>query len=59
MVQMSKFKVYLATAVFAAIPLGTYAYILYTRPNIYQQIEEEIKRQEAADAAKRLGAAKA
>ncbi len=33
----------------AAIPVGTYAWMLYSRPNIYEQIAEEIKRQEAQE----------
>ncbi len=33
----------------AAVPVGTYSWMLYTRPNIYEQIAEEIKRQEEAE----------
>eukprot|EP00199_Chlamydomonas_sp_CCMP681_P007990 CAMPEP_0119108090 /NCGR_PEP_ID=MMETSP1180-20130426/13463_1 /TAXON_ID=3052 ORGANISM="Chlamydomonas cf sp, Strain CCMP681" /NCGR_SAMPLE_ID=MMETSP1180 /ASSEMBLY_ACC=CAM_ASM_000741 /LENGTH=65 /DNA_ID=CAMNT_0007093673 /DNA_START=106 /DNA_END=303 /DNA_ORIENTATION=- len=32
-----------------AIPVGTYSWMLYTRPNIYEQIVEEIKKQENAE----------
>ena len=32
-----------------AIPVGTYSWMLYTRPNIYEEIANEIKRQEAAE----------
>jgi hypothetical protein len=40
----------------AAIPAGTYAWMLYTRPDIYSQIAEEIKRQEEQESL-RTGAA--
>lgn len=35
------------------IPAGTYGWILYTRPNIYEQIAQEVKRQEEADKERR------
>eukprot|EP00197_Chlamydomonas_leiostraca_P012138 CAMPEP_0202864330 /NCGR_PEP_ID=MMETSP1391-20130828/4614_1 /ASSEMBLY_ACC=CAM_ASM_000867 /TAXON_ID=1034604 /ORGANISM="Chlamydomonas leiostraca, Strain SAG 11-49" /LENGTH=92 /DNA_ID=CAMNT_0049544065 /DNA_START=117 /DNA_END=394 /DNA_ORIENTATION=+ len=31
------------------IPAGTYAWMLYTRPNVYEQIADEIRRQEEAE----------
>jgi hypothetical protein len=33
----------------ATIPAGTYGWMLYTRPNIYTQVAEEVKRQEEAE----------
>lgn len=39
-------------AVFAmvtAVPVASYSWILYTRPNVYEQLVEEIKRQEEAE----------
>ncbi|PNH10772.1 hypothetical protein TSOC_002454 [Tetrabaena socialis] len=36
---------------FLSIPVATYTWIITTRPNIYEQITEEIKRQEERDKA--------
>lgn len=33
----------------AAVPIASYSWILYTRPNVYEQLVEEIKRQEEAE----------
>lgn len=41
----------------AAIPAGTYAWMLYTRPNVYEQIAEEIRKQEEAEKARTSKAA--
>lgn len=32
-----------------SVPIASYSWILYTRPNVYEQLVEEIKRQEEAD----------
>ena len=44
-----KVKPWAMAVLIAAVPVGTYSWMLYTRPNIYEQIAEEIKRQEEAD----------
>jgi hypothetical protein len=38
--------------VVGSVPVGTYSWMLYTRPNIYEQIVAEIKRQEEAEKAR-------
>ncbi|KXZ45025.1 hypothetical protein GPECTOR_59g633 [Gonium pectorale] len=35
----------------ASIPVATYSWILMARPNLYEQIQDEIKRQEERDRA--------
>ena len=51
-----KIPLWVTGLVFASVPVGTYTWVLITRPNIYQQIEEEVKRQADAEKAKRLAA---
>lgn len=48
-----KMPLWVTGIVCASIPVGTYSWIVVTRPNIYAQLAEEIKRQEEADKAKR------
>ena len=35
-----------------SVPVATYSWILYTRPNVYEQLMDEIRRQEEAEKAK-------
>jgi hypothetical protein len=37
------------------IPAGTYAWMLWTRPNIYEQIADEIRRQDELEKARTAG----
>lgn len=39
-------KPWLVGVVLGCIPIGTYSWVLYTRPNIYEQIAQEVAKQD-------------
>lgn len=49
----AKLPIWAIGLIVTTVPLGTYGWVIITRPNIYEQIADEVKKQEAADAARK------